>query len=43
VGETWKPEMAALLKKMTEEAQMTFDEANSTATGKLLKAYKKKR
>jgi hypothetical protein len=41
VGETWKPDMAALLKKMSEDAPMTFDAANSTATGKLLKAYTK--
>ncbi len=41
VGETWKPDLPALLKKMSEDVPITFDPANSTATGKLLKAYKK--
>jgi hypothetical protein len=42
VGETWKPDVAALVKDLAAATdQLTVDPAKSTASGKLLKAYKK--
>jgi hypothetical protein len=41
VGETWKPDVAAIVKDMAGETRLTCDAAKSTAVGKLLKAYKK--
>ncbi len=42
VGETWKPDVAALVKDLAAATdQVTVDPAKSTASGKLLKAYKK--
>jgi hypothetical protein len=41
VGETWKIDAEALAKDFTGGEKMALDTAKSTATGKLIKAYKK--
>jgi hypothetical protein len=41
VGDTWKPDMAAIAKDASESEGVTIDAAKSTAVGKFLKAYKK--
>jgi hypothetical protein len=41
VNETWKVDMDAIIKDFTNAAPFTVDQAKSSGTGKLLKAYKK--
>jgi hypothetical protein len=41
VGETWKYDVAPLAKAFSADGKTTIDEAKSTGSGKLLKAYTK--
>src|SRR5205085_323768 len=41
VGETWKLQMSAILKQISQEDKLVLDAANASGMGKLVKAYKK--